>query len=466
MGGPEKSDDLLGVNNSDEPTLVVDDGQRTEVVFVEELGDLAAVSVDIAGNDVTLREGGQRSFGLGEQELDQRDKASDPLLPVEQVDIGDDLNVAFKVAQCVDGLIDDGHSGKSDIVGGHAAGGGVTGELEEILDVLALLWIHLFEDGLRTLIRQFGEKVCSSSRVHLFDDAGDLLGVECLDKGLLHLGLDLLEGLGGDLFVEGDEESLALGRGKFLEDVGDVGGVHLREAILLDAEANPACRVTVDEVDEVPGDHAGAETGGDLIDWSLGKALEEATYCAAHANFNLGDAEGEGKTVFESVLLAVLPDEIDVVDANDLVTVNIDDLLVEEVALEKEKAVIVRQGNSLGGTTELDCSAGSELEMSNRNEVVTIAAFGEGELENDAVNVGAIDGGSDSQLADMADGSTLGVDDGRSQEGGDARPLIIGVLGHSPDALPDTLYLLLRMLAQRKMDVLVESRHGNASDQR
>jgi hypothetical protein len=52
----------------------------------------------------------------------------------------------------------------------------------------------------------------------------------------------------------------------------------------------------------------------------------------------------------------------------------------------------------------------------------------------------------------VADGSTLGVDNGGADEGGDARPLIIGVLGHSADALPDPLYLLRCMLAQRELE--------------
>ena len=62
------------------------------------------------------------------------------------------------------------------------------------------------------------------------------------------------------------EEGLALGGGEILEDVGDVGGVHLREAVLLDLELDAAGGVAIDEIDEVPGDDAGAEAGGDAVD--------------------------------------------------------------------------------------------------------------------------------------------------------------------------------------------------------
>ncbi len=174
-------------------------------------------------------------MGFCEQDSDDGDESGDSLLFVEEVDIGDGFDVAFEVAQCVDGLIDDARGGQGDVFGGHAAGGGVSGEFEEIFDVLALLGVHLFEDGLGAFVGQLGEEVGGGARVHLFDDAGDLLGVEGFDEGLLHLGLDLFEGLGGDLLVERDEEGLAFGGGEFLEDVGDVGGVHLREAILLDS---------------------------------------------------------------------------------------------------------------------------------------------------------------------------------------------------------------------------------------
>ena len=192
--------------------------------------------------------------------------AGDSLLFVEQVDVGDGFDVAFEVAQRVDGLIDDGGRGQGDVLGGHAAGGGVSGEFEEFLDLLTLLGVHLFEDGLGALVGELGEEVGGGAGVHLFDDAGDLLGVEGFDEGLLHLGLDLFEGLGGDLFVEASEEGLALGGGEFFEDVGDVGGVHLREAVLLDLEADAAGGIAVDEVDEVPGNDAGAEAVGDAVD--------------------------------------------------------------------------------------------------------------------------------------------------------------------------------------------------------
>src|SRR5277367_5404169 len=43
--GPQKGDDLLGVDDSDELSVMVDYWQGAEIVFVEELGNFAAVGV-------------------------------------------------------------------------------------------------------------------------------------------------------------------------------------------------------------------------------------------------------------------------------------------------------------------------------------------------------------------------------------------------------------------------------------
>ena len=55
MAGPQQGNDLFGVDNPDEAPVMIDDGQRAEVVFVEELGHFATVGVDITAYDVALR---------------------------------------------------------------------------------------------------------------------------------------------------------------------------------------------------------------------------------------------------------------------------------------------------------------------------------------------------------------------------------------------------------------------------
>jgi len=205
--------------------------------------------------------------------------------------------------------------------------------------------------------------------------------------------------------------------------------VHLREAVLLDLEADAASGVAVDEVDEVPWDAAGAEAGCDSVDRLLGQAFEEASDGSSHADLNLGDAEGERVTGLRAVFLAVLPDQVYVVDADDLVAMDVDDLLVEQIALEQEIALIVGQGRGFGGLAKLEGAGGGEVEMRDRDQRVAVAAFGRDQLDDDAVNVSSIDRRRYGKLAHMAEGAALSVDYRGAYEGRDARP-VIGMLCH------------------------------------
>ena len=175
-------------------------------------------------------------------------------------------------------------------------------------------------------------------------------------------------------------------------------------------------------------------SGRRSVDGFLRQAFEEAADCASHAHFDLGDAEGEVLAVFVAFSLAVLPDQVYVVDADDLVAVDVDDLLVEQVAFEQEIAVIVGQRRGMGGFAELHGAAGGELEIGDRDQGGAVAAFGRGQLEDDAVDVGGVDRGRDGKLADMAEGAAVGVDYRGPHEGRDARPLI-GMLCHRPAAV-------------------------------
>jgi hypothetical protein len=72
----------------------------------------------------------------------------------------------------------------------------------------------------------------------------------------LQLGLDLFESLGGHLFVERGEDGLALGRRQIFQNVGQVGGVHLGQPLVLDAQLDAPRRIDLDDVDKLPGNAA------------------------------------------------------------------------------------------------------------------------------------------------------------------------------------------------------------------
>ena len=82
------------------------------------------------------------------------------------------------------------------------------------------------------------------------------LGIQRLDDRLLHLGFNLFERLGSSFLVQSLEDGLALVGSQILNDVGDVGGMQFGEAIVRNLELYPARRISLDHVDEVPGNIA------------------------------------------------------------------------------------------------------------------------------------------------------------------------------------------------------------------
>jgi hypothetical protein len=132
----------------------------------------------------------------------------------------------------------------------------VLAELEELRDLTTLLGLHLLQNLRRLVLRQVAEQVRGGVGVHLLDDVGGAILVERLDDRDLHVGVELLERLGGDLLVDGLEHRFALGRRQVLDDVGDVGGMELREAPVGDLQLHPARGVGLEQVDELPRDDA------------------------------------------------------------------------------------------------------------------------------------------------------------------------------------------------------------------
>jgi hypothetical protein len=110
--------------------------------------------------------------------------------------------------------------------------------------------------------------------------------------------------------------------------------VHRGEPVLVDLEAY-ATR-WINQIDELPRDNGGSETGGDGLDGTGGEALDEAAHSSAETDFDFGDAE------VEVVVGSLFPTEMDVVDANDLAAVDVDDLLVEQITFEKDDGGVIR----------------------------------------------------------------------------------------------------------------------------
>ena len=111
----------------------------------------------------------------------------------------------------------------------------------------------------------------------------------------LDVGIDLLERLGRDLFVDRLEHRFALGGRQVLDDVGDVGGMELREAFVRDLQLDAPRRVGLEQVDELPGDDARRN----LLEQRAQRerrddALREAADGAARADVDRDDVRAAG----------------------------------------------------------------------------------------------------------------------------------------------------------------------------
>ena len=124
-----------------------------------------------------------------------------------------------------------------------------------------------------------------------------------------------------------------MGRRQVFDDVRDVGGVELREALVRDLQLHAPRWIGFEQIDVLPRDHARRHA---IEKRPQGEARDDAFRQppdgAARANVDGDDVERD---------VAVDRRRIDlhVVDAHDLAAVDVDDLLVEEVALEQEEAV-------------------------------------------------------------------------------------------------------------------------------
>ena len=144
---------MLGLHHANHAALRVNDGKRVKVVLVEHLGQFVLLHVRRAGDDAGLGQDAQARFRLSHDQARQRNGTAKQALLVEQKDFGHALRIAVETAQRLHGLRNGCIHAQVDEFRGHAAGCGVFVELEQLLDLLPLLRLHLLEDGVGLFLR-------------------------------------------------------------------------------------------------------------------------------------------------------------------------------------------------------------------------------------------------------------------------------------------------------------------------
>ncbi|GIW19984.1 MAG: hypothetical protein KatS3mg065_0280 [Chloroflexota bacterium] len=321
----DRVDGVVDGHDPDEPPLVVDDRHGEEVVAGDDRRHVVLVVEDPDRDRIADHDLADRGVGLGDDEVAEGEDADEVPLVVGDVDVVDRLGVRLELPESVDGLSRGQVVGDGDELGRHDPAGGVLRVAEELPDLVGLVALHEGEDLGPGLIRQVGDEVGGVIGAHLFEDVGGALGREVLEDLDLGLGRHLLDGLGRDLVVEGGHDPGPVLRGELVDDRRQVGRVQLAEAGMGHPELDRGDG-GLDGVDVLPIDVAlrngEAEVPGDEPVGALdAESTEEA-----------GGADVDGDEM-EPPLDLVEPE---VVDADDLPTVDVDDLLVHEVGAEED----------------------------------------------------------------------------------------------------------------------------------
>ncbi len=106
------------------------------------------------------------------------------------------------------------------------------------------------------------------------------------------------------------------------------------------------------------------------------------------------------------------PLQVDVIDANHLAAVNVDDLAIQKVLPQKNEVVFPAQRFRRGFGAQLEGSAGCLQHLGSGNQLQSIAR-----LEDEAGDFARVRAGSNRQIADAAAQTPLRVGDGRSEHG-------------------------------------------------
>ena len=105
-------------------------------------------------------------------------------------------------------------------------------------------------------------------------------------------------------------------------------------------------------------------------------------------------------------------------------SVDVDDLLVEQIAFEQQ--VGVGFGHRYGGLTgkELELAVFVSLQSSQENEEGLVFAAVGGKAQNESFDVARVEGGPHGELGDLAEALAFGIGNMRTEQRGDTRPVV------------------------------------------
>ena len=131
--------------------------------------------------------------------------------------------------------------------------------------------------------------------------------------------------------------------------------MNIGQPLVLDAQLHAPRRVGLDHVDKLPGNGARSELAGNRLQLRARQyAFENAAERAAHSDLDLGHAQQVDRSVAH-------PFQVDIVDADHLAAVDVDDLAVDEVLLQVEVVALVLERNQRPGERSSSVPAGVSI---------------------------------------------------------------------------------------------------------
>jgi len=143
----------------------------------------------------------------------------------------DVFHVVFGVHDGLEGVIDGGLFADGDQLRLHDAAGRVLGMPEKLLDLLGFFRLDGVENGLGLIVRQFGDDVRLVVRLHFLDDVGELFVGQVLDELFSRVVRQFQNNVRGFVHIQQGEEMQAVLFIEFIDQIGDVGRMHVGEKI-------------------------------------------------------------------------------------------------------------------------------------------------------------------------------------------------------------------------------------------
>ena len=191
---------------------------------------------------------------------------------------------------------------------------------------------------------------------------------------------------------------------QLFDDVGQIGGMQLPQLVVRNAEPQAALRIGLDDIAKFPADRIGRDgllqaANPARRHYALDQAAEDAAYADVHFQ--------DGHDVAPAVVADL---ERNVIDTDDFAPVHVDDLLIQQIALDAQHVLVGMIGR------EVLVGEVNAVERNGGNLVEADAQPGPAAAHQEAVDAGGMNQGNERGIANPADAAVLQVIDRQAHQ--------------------------------------------------